>query len=46
MKRELYEIPTTEVVQLEHQAPLLEGSVRATRTIYGDAYTDTWGDEG
>ena len=46
MKRKIYDSPTTQVVQLEHQARLLNGSdIDAVRNGYGDAVTDTWGNE-
>ena len=42
MKRKAYDSPTTEVVKLEHQARLLDGSdyVNATRGSYGTASTE------
>ena len=44
MKRKMYDCPTTEVVRLENQARLLNGSgnIDASRAIYGEAFTETW----
>ena len=46
MKRNVYDSPTTEVVKLEHQARLLDGSpLNATRGDgYGEAISGTWTD--
>ena len=45
MKRKAYDSPTTQVVKLQH--PMLmqvtsQTEVEASRTIYGDANSDTW----
>ena len=47
MKRKDYQKPTMKVVLLKQQGHILAGSnVRAMRSGYGAAETDTWGDEG
>ena len=45
MKRKMYDCPTTEVVRLENQARLLNGSgnIDASRAIYGNADPEIWG---
>ena len=47
MKRNIYECPTAQVVQFEYQAQVLEGSslLNATRSGYGAAETETWGED-
>ena len=49
MERKDYVEPTMKVVQLKHQCHILEGSDTATtsasRNGYGEAITDTWGNE-
>ena len=43
MKRKIYDSPTAQVVQLEHQAQLLDGSDYVNNAIrggYGTASTD------
>ena len=47
MKRKVYEKPTTKVVELQHNAQLLQtsGTVTATRSGYGAAEEYSWEDE-
>ena len=47
MKKKEYMKPTMNIVKLQQHQHLLTGSggVTATRSGYGTANTDTWGDE-
>ncbi len=45
MKRKDYQKPTMQIAVLQQQAHLMAGSVESTRTGYGTAVEDTWGDE-
>ena len=41
-----YQKPTMRVVKLQHRTHLLDASgVKASRSSYGTATTQTWGDE-
>lgn len=42
MKKETYNSPTTQVVKIQHEAPLLDVSTGAARNNYGTANEDTW----
>lgn len=46
MKRKDYRKPTTQVVKLQHHGMLMESGVGASRSGYGSANTETWGDGG
>ena len=45
MKRKDYQKPTMRVVPLKQKSHILVGSVKAMRSGYGAAETDTWGEE-
>ena len=50
MKRKDYLKPTMTIAELQHRTRLLVGSIQARRVSgerqsYGEATTDTWGDE-
>ena len=45
MKRKTYMTPTMNIVKLQHQSHLLEGSgVAASRSGYGNEESQDWGD--
>ena len=44
MKRKDYQKPAMQIVVLQQQAHLMTGSVESTRTGYGEAQEETWGD--
>lgn len=46
MKKD-YQKPTMRVIKMQHRTHLLDASgVKASRSSYGVATTDTWGEEG
>ena len=41
-KKQAYEAPAVEVVELKMESGLLQASVRSTRQVYGTAQTYDW----
>lgn len=42
MKKKIYEKPTMNIVKLQQQQLLLNGSVQSTRPGYGEAQEEDW----